>query len=211
MRPLLLLFLLLSACIPSPAAAPTAAEFYPIQAATVQPPPSEAPSHQAPNLFIRSVERSGKEVRLEVCFTPPDAADWTLGQVHLVIAGNELTFQGSTLTELSFQNSLPLRRCEQLNFAVPPEMILSLATLQIDAIQSYPSLDELCTLYFPKLTPRWEAQGVHAECQQTPDGWQVRLVSYPPNLSAEQAEALIYDPANFAIAGPWKFTLQFTP
>ncbi|MFO3796328.1 MAG: hypothetical protein ACK8QZ_03470 [Anaerolineales bacterium] len=146
---------------------------------------------------------------MEVCFVPPDTSDWTLGDVHLLVGGDEMFYLGSMLTELS--HSPALQRCELLTFSVAPEMELSTAVLQIETLQVEPSLEEICTLYLPKIVPRLEAQGVKATCVQSGDGWQVQLISYSPSLSREQAEALIYDPANFALAGPWVFTLQFRP
>lgn len=203
-----ILFLLwLAACVPMPESKPTPSEFASVPAAapTIQVTPASAV-----RIFVRKAERSGKEVRLEVCFVPPDTSDWTLGDVHLLVGGDEMFFLGSTLTELTHGPGA-LQRCELLTFGVAPEMELSTAVLQIETLQVEPSLEEICTLYLPKIAPRLEAQGVKATCVQSGDGWQVQVIGYPPSLSREQAEALIYDPANFALAGPWVFTLQFRP
>jgi hypothetical protein len=188
--------------IPSPAA------FYPSQAATIQ--QTQGAPGSAVQVFIRRVERSGKEAQAEVCFISPDPGDWTIGSVHFLIGEAEMPFAGSTLTDLKPLGAA-LQRCELLTFLVPPEMEVSSAILQVDHLQLEPGTEELCTLYLPKLRPRLEAQGIQADCLQTAEGWKVRLLSHPPQLSPEQAEALIYDPANFAVSGPWRFTLQFQP
>lgn len=208
MRFWMVMLLILVACAPSGGTAPASQGFYPTQAAVVQ--QTQAAPASAVQVFLRGVERRGKEAFLEVCFIPPDASDWTLGTVHLLIGGMEMPFLGSALTEI-VTGPEGHRRCEMLTFSIPPEMVLSTALLQVDTLQVEPSPEDLCTLYLPKLSPRLEAQGVRADCVQSPEGWQVRLLSYPSNLSAEQAQALIYDPANFALTGPWTFLLQFQP
>lgn len=196
----------LASCMPIAGSNPTSG-FYPAQTAipTIQ----VTPASKA-QIFVRKAERSGKEVHLEVCFVPPDASDWTLGDVHLLVGGDEMFFLGSTLTELTLAPSA-LQRCELLTFGVAPEMELATAILQIETLQVEPSLEEICTLYLPKMAPRLEAQGVKAICVQSGEGWQVQIVSHSPSLSREQAEALIYDPANFALSGPWSFTIEFRP
>ncbi len=208
MRFWMVMLLILAACAPGGGTTPAPQGFYPTQVAVVQQ-TQKAPA-SAVQVFLRGVERRGKEAFLEVCFTPPDASDWTLGTVRLLIDGMEMPFLGSVLTEIVTDPEVH-RRCEMLTFGIPPEMVLSTAVLQVDTLQVEPLPEDLCTLYLPKLSPRLEAQGVRADCVQSPEGWQVRLLSYPPNLSAEQAQALIYDPANFALTGPWTFLLQFRP
>lgn len=197
----------LVACFPVTAAKPTlpAPPFSQIAAPTIQMTPVSSVQ-----IFVRSAERSGKEVHLEVCFVPPDASDWTLGDAHLLADGEEMLFLGSTLTELSHTPGA-LRRCERLMFGVAPEKELPTAVLQIETLRIEPSLEEICTLYLPKMLPRLEAQGIQAKCVQSGETWQLQVISYPPSLSREQAEALIYDPANFALSGPWSFIIEFRP
>ncbi|MEJ5241545.1 MAG: hypothetical protein WHS87_10145 [Anaerolineales bacterium] len=209
MRFWIFVLLILVACAPAGGGtAPALEGFYPTQAAVIQ--QTQAAPASMVQVFLRGVERRGKEALLEVCFTPPDASDWTLGTVHLLVGGEEMPFLGSALTEI-VSGTGGHRRCEMLTFGIPPEMVLSAALLQVDALQVEPSPEDLCTLYLPKMAARLESQGVRADCVQSSQGWQVRILSYPSSLSEEQAQALIYDPANFALPGPWVFSLQFQP
>ncbi len=209
----ILSILMLASCVPVQNVSPTgynpsSVTFYPSQVATIQ--QTQTAPGGIVKVFTRSVERSGKEVHAEVCFISPDLANWTLGSVHFIVGEAEMPFAGSLLTELK-QMDKALQRCELLTFYVPPEMEVSQAILQVDNLLLEPDLEELCTLYLPKISPRLEAQGIQADCLQTAEGWKLRILSHPPQISPEQVEGLIYDPANFAVSGPWHFILQFMP
>src|SRR5512143_629721 len=105
--------------------------------------------------------RDGKQVNANVCFTLPDASDWTIWNAHLEYGGQTISeFSSSMLSRQEAVGSQPGQRCDQLGFYVPPDADLSAASLTIESLGAYPTQDEYCSLYMPKIQQALNDRGV---------------------------------------------------
>ena len=193
----------------APSATPFIAESYPTTAAE-----SISPNQLVSGIDIR-VERAwqeGKQVYANVCYTLPDASDWTIWNATLKYADVTLQEYGTTL--LSFQEptvdgQLGLR-CDTLEFYVPPDADLSTVVVSIDAIASMPRQEDYCTIYMPKIQQTFNERGVAIQlaCNEVDGMSTMQIVSKPDTMTQEEAEQLVYSDEFFTITGPWEFTFN---
>lgn len=155
--------------------------------------------------------QDGKQLNADVCFSLPSDSDWSVWKASLQFAGNVVTDFGTTLLSLKApENGQPGERCDTLNFYVPPDADLTNTTITVDAIAAPPREGEYCDLYLPKIQAAFQARGVGitVECAEENGVQNMKITSIPPDMSQEQAEALVYSDEFYSIPGPWVFTFN---
>lgn len=219
MKRLSLLFVfILAACAPStpqvelPQFLPTATAYidpsYPTAQADVA-----SPNQVAGGIEVRmeSVWLDGKNVNTNVCFTLPDASDWSIWTASLNYAGNVLQEYGTTLASLQEPaNGQPGLRCDTLTFVVAPDADLSNASIVIEAIAAYPREGEYCSVYMPKIQQAMLDRGIGIvlECVDVNGVQTMQITSIPPEMTQEQAEQIVYSDEFYTIKGPWSFSFN---
>ena len=221
---LLVLWLALSACA-SPvedqpaqpvvaaqaSATPFIAESYPTAAAE-----AISPGQNVSGIDVR-VERAwldGKQVYADVCFSLPDASDWTIWRASLKYG--EVVLQEYGTTMLSIQepagDGQPGLRCDTLEFYVPPDASLSVVTVSIESIGVFPRQEDYCAIYMPKIQQTLTARGVAITlaCSDVNGVQTMQIVGKPETMSQEEAEQLVYSDEFFTIPGPWEFTFNLS-
>jgi hypothetical protein len=220
---LLLVVAFLAGCAPPPIpalstpgldanAGPTAyiAPSYPTAAAQ-----QLSTDQQASGVEVR-IDRAwqdGKQLNADVCFTLPDDSDWAVWKASLQFPGNAVTDFGTTLQSLQPGSAgQPGQRCDTLNFYVPPDADLSNATISIDSIAAIPREGEYCDVYLPKIQAALEARGVGIalECLEQDGVRSMKIASFPPDMTQQQAEEIVYSDEFYSIQGPWVFTFNLT-
>jgi len=194
-----------------PSATPFIAESYPTTAAG-----SISPNQLVSGIDVR-VDRAwqeGKQVYADVCYTLPDASDWTIWNATLKYADVTLQEYGTTL--LSFQeptaDGQPGSRCDTLEFYVPPDANLSTVVVRIDALAAVPRQEDYCMIYMPKIQQTFNERGVAIQlaCNDVNGVPMMQIVSKPDTMTQEEAEQLVYSDEFFSITGPWEFTFNLT-
>jgi hypothetical protein len=198
--------------VPSvPSATPFIAESYPTAGAE-----GISPNQLVSGIDVR-VDRAwqaGKQVYADVCYTIPDASDWTIWKASLRYTDVVLQEYGATL--LSSQeptgDGQPGLRCDTLEFYVPPDADLSIVTVSVEAIGSFPRQEDYCTIYMPKIQQTLNERGVAIalECSNINGVETMQIASKPDSISQEEAEQLVYSDEFFTITGPWEFTFNLT-
>ncbi len=148
-----------------------------------------------------------------MCFSLPSDADWSIWKASLQYAGTSVTDFGTTLESLNAPAEGKVgERCDTLNFYVTPDADLSNATISIDAIAAPPRDGEYCDLYLPKIQAALQARGVAItiECVNQDGVPQMQITSFPPEMTKEQAEGVVYSDEFYSIPGPWVFTFNLT-
>jgi hypothetical protein len=156
--------------------------------------------------------RDGKQVNADVCFTPPDSSDWTIWSAHL-------DYTGATVSEFSTAMTSPqdagtgqaAERCDELGFYVPPDADLSSASLTIESVGAYPTSDEYCSLYMPKIQQSLQERGIAITlaCSDADGTMTMQIVSKPDGMSQDEAEQLVYSDEFYTVKGPWTFPVTF--
>jgi hypothetical protein len=157
--------------------------------------------------------RDGKQVNANVCFTLPDASDWTIWNAHLEYAGQTLSeFSSSMLSRDEGANGQPGQRCEQLGFYVPPDADLSSASLTVESIGAYPSQDEYCSLYMPKIQQALNDRGIAItlNCADQNGAMAMQITGKPDSMSKDEAEQLVFSDEFYTVKGPWSFPVTFS-
>ena len=194
-----------------PSATPFIADSYPTAGAD-----SISPNQVISGIDVR-VDRAwqeGKQVYADVCFTVPDASDWTIWRANLKYANVILQEYGATL--LSSQeptgDGQSGLRCDTLEFYVPPDADLSTVTVNIEAIAAFPRQEDYCTIYMPKIQQVLNERGIAItlDCPIVNGVETMQIVSKPDTMSQEEAEQLVYSDEFFAITGPWEFTFNLS-
>jgi hypothetical protein len=153
----------------------------------------------------------GKQLNAEICFTLPDDSDWSIWKASLRFGENVMTEFGTTLASLEEPaGGQTGRRCDTLNFYVPPDADLSNATVSVDAIAAVPREGEYCTVYLPKIQQALQARGLNIvlECADQNGVPTMEIKGFPPELTKEQAEEIVYSDEFYSIMGPWIFTFN---
>src|SRR5512138_726085 len=118
----MLTFMGVAGCVPAPITQPVLPTF--VQAGATDsmavPEPNDAyPTAQASessasqsvsgfSLSLRRAWRDGKQVNAEVCFSLPDASDWTVWEAHLEYGGTSISeFSSSYLSKEEGQSGQP--------------------------------------------------------------------------------------------------------
>jgi hypothetical protein len=194
-----------------PSATPFIAESYPTAAAE-----SISPNQLVSGIDVR-VERAwleGKQVNADVCYTLPDASDWTIWSASLKYGDVVSDQYGTTLlsTKEPTGDGQPGQRCDTLEFYVPPDADLSTVTVSIGAIASFPRQEDYCTIYMPKIQQVLNERGIAITlaCNDVNGAMTMQIVSKPNTMSQQEAEQLVYSDEFFTIKGPWEFTFNLT-
>jgi len=215
-RILTLFVLLISAC--APLAAPTDVSSGP----TAYIDPSYPTVESAPvtnsqltsGIEVRADRawRDGKQINADVCFTLPDASDWSVWGATLQYADATVFDFGSTM--LSLQEPVEGQagqRCDTLSFFnVPPDADLSAVTITVDAIAAPPRAEEYCSIYMPKIQQMLGERGIAItlECADVNGAQAMQIVGKPETMSQEEAEQIVYSDEFYTVKGPWSFTFN---
>jgi hypothetical protein len=157
--------------------------------------------------------RDGKQVNADVCFTLPDASDWTIWNAHYEYGGQTNSqFSSSMLNRQEPSGNQAGQRCDELSFYVPPDADLSSSSLTIESIGAYPSQDEYCSVYLPKIQQAMADRntGISVDCTQQNGSMTMQITSKPANMSQQDAEQMVYSDEFYTVKGPWSFPLTFT-
>lgn len=221
----LLSLLVLVACAPVPVGptTPILPTFLPsLEPATAAPneayPTAQAPESNAVQtvggfaVTLQRAWRDGKQVFADVCFNLPDSSDWTIYNAHFQY-GDETVEGGATL--LSKQEAAggqAAQRCDELTFYVPPDADLSAASLTIESLGAYPTGDEYCSLYMPKIQQSLQERGIGItlDCPDVNGVRTMQIVSKPDAMSQEEAEQLVFSDEFYTVKGPWTFAVTFS-
>ena len=211
-----LLVLLLSACAPL-AAPPDVASGPTAYIDSSYPTVESAPvtnSQLTSGIEVRADRawRDGKQINADVCFTLPDASDWSVWGATLQYADATVFDFGSTM--LSLQEPVEGQagqRCDTLSFFnVPPDADLSAVTITVDAIAAPPRAEEYCSIYMPKIQQMLGERGIAItlECADVNGAQAMQIVAKPETMSQEEAEQIVYSDEFYTVKGPWSFTFN---
>jgi hypothetical protein len=190
-------------------AEPTLSESYP----TAQAAESSA-SQSVSGLALRldRAWRDGKQVNADVCFSTPDASDWTIWAAHFDYAGESVSdFSSSLTSQQEASDAQPAERCDELGFYVPPDADLSAASLTVESVGAYPTAEEYCSLYMPKIQQSLEERGIAItlDCPVIDGTASMQITGIPDDMSQEEAEQLVYSDEFYTVKGPWTFPVTF--
>ena len=156
--------------------------------------------------------RDGKQINADVCFTLPDASDWSVWGATLQYADATVFDFGSTM--LSLQEPVEGQagqRCDTLSFFnVPPDADLSAVTITVDAIAAPPRAEEYCSIYMPKIQQMLGERGlaISLECTDVNGAQAMQIVGKPDTMSQEEAEQIVFSDEFYTVKGPWSFTFN---
>jgi hypothetical protein len=219
-----ILILVLGSCAPMPPAQQVLPTFV-SQAEVTLPEPNEAyPTAQASesnasqsvsgfSLNLRRAWRDGKQMNAELCFTLPDSSDWTVWEAHYEYGGTSTSeFSSVFLSKEEGQAGQPSQRCDQLSFYVPPDADLSASSLTVESVGAYPSAEEYCSLYMPKIqqTLNDRGAGITLDCPIVDGAMSMQIVAKPDGMSQEEAEQLVFSDEFYTVRGAWTFPVTFS-
>ena len=156
--------------------------------------------------------RDGKQINADVCFTLPDASDWSVSGATLQYADATVFDFGSIM--LSLQEPVEGQagqRCDTLSFFnVPPDADLSAVTITVDSIAAPPRAEEYCSIYMPKIQQMLGERGlaITLECSDVNGVPAMQIVGKPETMSQEEAEQIVYSDEFYTVKGPWSFTFN---
>ena len=217
------LVLVLAACAPVGPAPQVLPTFVPT-AEAVQPAPNESyPTAQAAeqnesqssggfSMNLRRAWRDGKQVNADLCFTLPDSSDWTVWAAHYEYGGNSISeFSSAFLSKEEGQGGQPAQRCDELSFYVPPDADLSGSTLTVESVGAYPSMDEYCSVYMPKIQQSLVERGIAItlDCPEVDGVPSMQIMSKPEGMTQDEAEQLVFSDEFYTVRGPWTFPVTF--
>jgi hypothetical protein len=162
---------------------------------------------------LRKAWRDGKQVSADVCFTLPDTSDWTVWVAHLEYGGQSISeFSSTMLSRQDASGDQPGQRCEQLDFYVPPDADLSTSSLTIESLGAYPTQDEYCSLYMPKIQQVLNDRGIGItlECSDLNGAMAMKIAGKPDSMSQDEADQIVYSDEFYTVKGPWSFPLTFS-
>ena len=164
------------------------------------------------NVSLQRTWRDGKTVNADICFGLPDQANWTIWSAHFDYSGQSITdFSASLLSTQNPSNGQPGQRCDRISFYVPPDADLTSASLVIESIGAYPTQDEYCSLYMPKIQQTLNQRGVAItlDCKANANGeTTMQIVSKPASMSEADAEKIVYSDEFYTVKGPWSFAVN---
>ncbi len=215
--------LVLAACGAAGPKGPVLPTFIPPQGATAeinQAYPTEqakqANTNQTVSGFSVDLQRAwrdGKQVNTIVCFTLPDSSDWTVWNAHLEYGGQSVSeFSSTMLSRDEGTGGQPGKRCDQLGFYVPPDADLTSSSLTIESLGAYPTPDEYCNLYMPKIQEALKQRGIDItlDCANTNGNMAMEITGKPASMSKDEAEQLVFSDEYYTVKGPWSFALTFS-
>ncbi|MEN9563912.1 MAG: hypothetical protein RIR73_2156 [Chloroflexota bacterium] len=215
------LMLLLAACAPAqdsqvvlPQLLPTATAYidasYPTAAANVSVPQQTA---SGINVNMTRAWMDGKNVNADVCFTLPDASDWSIWAASLSYSGIVLQEYGTTLVSVQeAANGQPGLRCDTLTFVVAPDADLTNAVINVEAISALPQPSDYCDIYLPKIQQAMleRGTGISLDCVDVNGTLIMQILSKPAEMTQEQAEQLVYSDEFYTVRGPWSFPFNLS-
>jgi hypothetical protein len=159
---------------------------------------------------MESVWMEGKNVNANVCFTLPDAADWSIWSASLNYGGIVLQEYGTTL--VSLQEGNPGLRCDTLTFVVPPDADLTNASIAINSFATPPQPDEYCSVYLPKIQQSILERGIGIvlDCVDVNGVLAMQILSIPADMTQQQAEEIVYSDEFYTVQGPWIFAFNLS-
>lgn len=214
---ILILLIFITACAPAPQNQVVLPQFLPTATAFIDAsyPTTEvqvASNQIASGIDVRmeSVRMEGKNVNASVCFTLPDAADWSIWSASLNYSGIVLQEYGTTL--LSLQEGNPGLRCDTLTFVVPPDADLTNASIAINSIAALPQPDDYCSVYLPKIQQSMLERGIGIvlDCVDINGALTMQILSIPPEMTQQQAEEIVYSDEFYTVQGPWIFSFNLS-
>lgn len=173
-------------------------------------------SFQTANGFDVRIDHAfveGKNVMADVCFNLPDHSDWGISYASLIYGDVVLQEYGTTLLQLQEPaDGKTGFRCDTLTFVVPPDADLSSAVISIEAIAAKPREGEYCSVYLPKIQQAMQTRGVDIviDCVDVNGVTTMQILSYPPEMTKEQAEQIVYSDEFYTVRGPWTFPLYLS-
>jgi len=156
--------------------------------------------------------RDGKQINADVCFTLPDASDWSVSGATLQYPDATVFDFGSTM--LSLQEPVEGQagqRCDTISFFnIPPDADLSAVTITVDSIAAPPRAEEYCSIYMPKIQQMLGERGlaITLECSDVNGAQAMQIVGKPETMSQEEAEQIVYSDEFYTVKGPWSFTFN---
>lgn len=215
------LLLLLSACAPAQDSQIVLPQLLPTATAYIDPsyPTAEASVSTAQQTVAGIDVRmnrawiEGKNVNAEVCFTLPDASDWSIWAASLSYSGIVLQEYGTTLVSVQEPvNGQPGVRCDIVTFVVPPDAELANATINIEGIAAFPQPGDYCDIYLPKIQQAMleRGTGISVDCLDVNGVLTMQILGKPADMSQEQAEQLVYSDEFYTIRGPWSFPFNLS-
>jgi len=164
------------------------------------------------DVSLQRAWRDGKTVYADVCFALPDDSNWTIWSADFDYSGQSITdFSASRLSIQNASNGQPGKRCDQISFYVPPDADLSSASLVIESIGAYPTQDEYCSLYMPKIQQALDQRNIAIvlDCKANANGvMTMQIVSKPASMSEVDAEKIVYSDEFYTVKGPWTFAVN---
>lgn len=156
--------------------------------------------------------RDGKQVNVDVCFTLPDASNWSVRSASLLYPGGSILDFGSTLMSLQEPvEGQPGQRCDTLAFLnVPPDADLSSTVVTIDSFAAQPGAEDYCMIYMPKIQDALTQRGIliTLNCADVNGVETMQIASKPETMSQEEAEQIVYSDEFYSVKGPWTFTFN---
>jgi hypothetical protein len=214
---ILILLVLITACAPAPQNQVVLPQFLPTATAYIDESYPTAQVQVASNQIASGIDvrmervwMDGKNVNADVCFTLPDAADWSIWSASLNYSGIVLQEYGTTL--LSLQEGNPGLRCDTLTFVVPPDADLTNASIVINSIAAPPQGDDYCSIYMPKIQQSLAERGIGIvlDCVDLNGALTMQILSIPPEMTQQQAEEIVYSDEFYTITGPWSFAFNLS-
>jgi hypothetical protein len=172
--------------------------------------PAMQPIVQAVNgvqVAVTGVQRDGKQVNIDVCFTLPDASDWSVSAASLRVGDEFVTEFGMELKAVQEAADGKVGvRCDMLYFYVPPDADLSTTQFVIDSIAAFPREGEYCTKYLAKIQQAMldRNTGITVQCVDN----NMVIAAKPDAMSQQEAEQIVYSEEFYTITGPWTFELS---
>lgn len=195
---------------PQDLATPDTNEAYPTQQAQLT---NSSQTVSGFSVNLQRAWRDGKQVYADVCYTLPDASDWTVWNARFEYGGEDVSEFGSTmLSKQAASQDQPGQRCDELRFYVPPDADLSSASLIIDSLGAYPSQDEYCSLYMPKIQQALADRGISITlgCSDVNGAMTMQISQKPDTMSQDEADQMVYSDEFYTVNGPWTYPLNLS-
>ena len=220
--PIFVVMLALTACGPSAPPAPILPTFLSPQDLATPDTNAAYPTQQAQltnsnqtvsgfSVDLQRAWRDGKQVYADVCYTTPDASDWTIWNARFEYSGEDVSEFGSTmLSKQEATQDQAGQRCDALRFYVPPDADLSSASLIIDSLGAYPSQDEYCSLYMPKIQQALNDRGISItlDCADVNGAMTMQISQKPDTMTQDAADQMVYSDEFYTVNGPWTYPLN---
>jgi hypothetical protein len=221
----LIVLLTLAACGSAPTPPVVLPTFLSPQGQSSTPEPNQAyPTEQAIltnsnqtvsgfSVDLQRAWRDGKQVYADVCFTLPDESDWTIWNAEFAFTGQAVSeFSSTMLSKQAASQGQPGQRCDELGFYIPPDADLSTATLTINSLGAYPSQEEYCSLYMPKIQQALSDRGIDISlnCADVNGVMTMQIAHKPDNISQDEADQMVYSDEFYTVKGPWTFSVALS-